>query len=429
MAWWNFGSKGGVADEPAARVAPTFNIGENYRLDDLARVFANEERLTADAAMRHSAVLGCVRVISQMIASLPVDIYSVKRQENVADHPMKYLLDVEPNSLVSARDFWEQVVLDKLLRGNAYVVLERNGFGETTSMTRYAAHNVEVIYSKKRLIYKVTERGGATRVINQLDMLHIRYMGCSDFIGKTPIQVAGNSIIAGNIENKHSELFYKNGGQMKHIISLAGTALPEAKTQFENDFKENNTGEQGVGSMMILENGTTLTTETLSAVDAQTLEARKWRVIDICRLFGVPPFLIEEIEKQTSFGKGVADQFTFFVRKTLRPMIEKIEAEVNRKLFGRDSEFRMRFNLDDLLRGDLAARAEYLRSALGGNQLPAWMTPDEARIYEKMKPMNDGYSDKLYRPNGDEAVETDESKPNETSEQDGDSEQNRPDIN
>ena len=88
---------------------------------------------------------------------------------------------------------------------------------------------------------------------------------------------------------------------------------------------------------------------------------------DICQAFGVPPVLIGENEKVSSWGTGVEQITLGFVRFTLAPMLRRWEEELNRKLFRRAGQF-VAFNFDALLRGDSKAKAEAYRAG--------WAAPD-----------------------------------------------------
>ena len=72
---------------------------------------------------------------------------------------------------------------------------------------------------------------------------------------------------------------------------------------------------------------------SISPVDAQLIEARKFQVIDIARAFGVPPFMIGENEKTSSWGSGIEQQSLGFVKYTLQPHLRRIEQELNRKIW------------------------------------------------------------------------------------------------
>ena len=76
----------------------------------------------------------------------------------------------------------------------------------------------------------------------------------------------------------------------------------------------------------------------MSAEDAQLIESRQFSVIDICRFFGVPPVMIGETEKTSSWGSGVEQMARWFTTFTLNDHLTAIEQELEAKLF-RDGFF------------------------------------------------------------------------------------------
>jgi phage portal protein BeeE len=85
-----------------------------------------------------------------------------------------------------------------------------------------------------------------------------------------------------------------------------------------------------------------------------------------------------------------------FVKYTLQERLTTIEQELNRKLF-RTAGTLVKFNVDELLRGDSAARAKFLRELVGGSQGPGIISADEARLTEGFAPMG-GVAAELYDP-------------------------------
>jgi HK97 family phage portal protein len=71
----------------------------------------------------------------------------------------------------------------------------------------------------------------------------------------------------------------------------------------------------------------------LKPQDAQLLESKRFSVEDICRPFGVPPFMVGATDKVTSFGSGVEHMGQGFIRFTLTRHINPLEQEINRKCF------------------------------------------------------------------------------------------------
>ncbi|MBL1418875.1 MAG: phage portal protein [Alphaproteobacteria bacterium] len=370
-------------------------------MSDFLGEFGLGAGLTPTRAMQHTAVAACVRLLSQMISTVPIQIIDTSDDSVVDDHELHYLFDRAPNDLLSAPEFWEQVIRDMLLEGDGFFYIDRNKSGEVLGFERYAPSSVEIKYSdkgKKKLIYKLIERDGRFKIAPQDDVVHLRYIGSNGYMGDTPIQFAAGTINAGLTENEFSDKYYTKGGTLGYVVSYAEKIAQETKDDFYQRFKENNTGMNGAGSALILDQGGKMDALKISAADAQIIEAMKWRVTDIARAYGVFPFLIGESEKQTAFGKSVAEQFRAFVNTTLRPLAVKVQGATSNKVFGRRSRYVMRFDLDVLLVGDIEARATYYSAALGGNQMAGYMTPNEIRKKEKLKPMPDEQSNQLYRP-------------------------------
>ena len=69
---------------------------------------------------------------------------------------------------------------------------------------------------------------------------------------------------------------------------------------------------------MVLAGGMKLHQLTLSSEDAQLIATRGFQVEEICRAFGVPPFMIGHTEKTTSWGSGIEQMSIGFVKYTLQ---------------------------------------------------------------------------------------------------------------
>ena len=80
-----------------------------------------------------------------------------------------------------------------------------------------------------------------------------------------------------------------------------------------------------------------------------------------------------------------------FVTYTLQPHLVRIEQELNRKLFPRDTGKFLQFDRDALIEGDSKAQAEYNRAALGGPGTgQGWMTVNEVRRAKGLAPVDGG---------------------------------------
>ena len=126
---------------------------------------------------------------------------------------------------------------------------------------------------------------------------------------------------------------------------------------------------------------------TMTHEDSQLLATRSFQIEEIARIFGVPPHLIGQTDKVTSWGSGVENMGRGFVKFTLQRHLIKFEQEINRKLWPVRSRYFFEFNVAGLERGDLKSENEALRIALGRAGEPAWMTPNEVRRIKNMPPI------------------------------------------
>lgn len=95
------------------------------------------QTVTPDSALAVSAVYGCVLILAESVASLPMSVY--RRLPNggkevATDHRVHMLLHVAPNDEQTAFEATEFRMASLGLRGNAYGALEINGRGDITSI-------------------------------------------------------------------------------------------------------------------------------------------------------------------------------------------------------------------------------------------------------------------------------------------------------
>src|SRR3546814_18970550 len=122
---------------------------------------------------------------------------------------------------------------------------------------------------------------------------------------------------------------------------------------------------------------------TINPEDAQMLESRAFSVEEICRFFGVPPFMVGHTEKSTSWGTGLEQQTLGFQKSTLRRRLKRIEQALEKQILtprDRADGITTEFNLKGLLRADSSARADFYREMAGLGPL----TNNEGRALEHL---------------------------------------------
>lgn len=385
--------------------------------------------ITPQTALKVAAVYACVRILAGVIGSLPLPVFERDDSDRrPVRHPLWWLLNEQPNERMTATSFWEYVIACNLLHGDGLAVIRRNnnnvieGFVPVNSRDA-TVRTIKVGRFKYRQIYAVTD-GAETYGVEAGDMLHIPGLGFNGERSMSVIQYAAHNAIGIAIAgDQHSGNALAAGLTSRVALEAPqGTKfddeqIEQLRRQFVERYGMSPTGGPNSALPLILANGLKANALTINATDAQLIESRKFQVVDIARAFGVPPFMIGETEKSTSWGSGLEQQVLGFVKFTLQPILRRIEQELNRKIWPVRERFFTEFNINGLLRGDAKSRAEFYRAALGGAQGDGWMGVDEVRKLENLPPASE--SDGLYKAprKTDESASTDSGKPEEPDEE------------
>lgn len=338
-----------------------------------------------------STVWRCVSLISTLTASLPLDVFKTDGNDNRAkvglDNPLARLLRYSPNPYMTAQEFRESMTMQLCFYGNAYALIERNGVGDVVSLIPLLSANMDVGLEGKRIVYRY-QRDREFANFSQREIFHLKGFGFNGLVGLSPIAHACKSAgVAVAMEDQQRE-FYANGAKSPKILSTGERVLSkEQREQLEENFKEI-AGGPVKKRLWILEANFQAHDIGVSPQDAETMASRKFQVSELARFFGVPPHLVGDVEKSTSWGTGIEQQNLGFLQYTLQPYISRWENSIQRWLLKPDQvgEYHAEHNLEGLLRGDSASRSAFMKS-MGESGL---RTINEMRRLDNMPPLPGG---------------------------------------
>ena len=359
---------------------------------------AHGEPVTRDSAMKVSAVYACVRLLCGTIGTLPAHIYQRDngKKEVAKSHPYYKTLHDEPNPMLTSVVFWESVVNHILMEGDHFSLIGRNRNGDMLTLTPMNPARAVVDVKNGRLVYAFILDDGSTAVYDQDDVFHVPNIGWNGKRGLSTLRSALMNAAGGSLAaDKYSATFFANDATPRGYIKFDSVLKEDQADIIRNYWFEHHQHPDKRHLPAFLPQGGEFKQITMSAEDTQLLETRAFNVADIARVFGVPPHMIGHMEKSSSWGTGLEQQSLGFLIYTLRPLIARIEKEVQRKIIRSDDYF-FKFNIDGLLRGDIKSRYEAYQVALGGNQQPGFLTINEVRELEDRAAVDDG--EKLYKP-------------------------------
>ena len=346
-------------------------------------IYVNE-----DVALKYGAVWSCIRVISESLASMPRQVYSVKgdgMKERKVGSRIENLLNIQPNPEMTSFDFFATITPHILLYGNGFAEIERDVIGRPVYLWPITPDRVQVKRDKQtsRLYYEVSNENGPDVRIEPINMLHFKGLGFDGLKGYSVVSYAAESIGTGLAMDEFSSGFFGNGSTLSGALTHPGALSLQAKERLRDQWTEAYSGSKKAFRTVILEEGMKYDSIGIPPGDAQLIQQRKFQINDICRWFRVPPHKLYEID-QGGYNKDELQSLEF-VQDTLVPWSTRIEQEVNIKLFGEreiGKSFLM-FNFDSLLRGNAKDRAEYYRTMRNMGAISA----NEIRSMEGLNPV------------------------------------------
>lgn len=341
--------------------------------------------VTLDSALTLSTVWSCVRLISETIATLPLNLYELNgtRRSVASGHTLQSVLHTSPNIEDTPVEFWEGVVSSIALQGISISLRDVNGAGDVSGL-RTPRNSYPIRDNSQRLLYRTTFLDGRQIDLRPDEVFAIK--GFSDGrrsdSGLSAIRYGAQTFGNAQAVEESVGKTFANGIQSSGFFQLDNPAVKldaEKRKQIQDVLNEF-VGSANAGKKMLLEAGLSYKDMNLKPEDAQMLQTRAFNVEEICRWFRVPPFMIGHTEKVTSWGTGLEQQMLGFVAFCLAPYLTRIEQAINKRLLkpGEQGRYYAKFSLEGLLRGDMKARAEFYSSALQNG----WMTRAQVAALE-----------------------------------------------
>jgi HK97 family phage portal protein len=354
--------------------------------------------VTEQTALGISSLWCGIRVIAETVGSLPPILYGTNGQVKEArNHPLYPLLKSEPNPESTRPVVWECAVAMGILYGNFFMEIVRDGSGRPVALWNLHPHNVIVARDTEtgKLVYRVQNSAtggppgypGKSTVLQSEDVIHVPMAITPDgSVGYRLLVMARDVLGFALATQRYGCSLFRNLGVPGGVIELPqGMKLNEtAAENLRKSFRAETSGEN-VGSLLILEQGHKYTPQAQADnKQLQYTEILNFYVYEVARLLNIPPFKLHSLDSAT--WNSATQQQEAFLSTTLRPIIIKIEAELEKKLLmpSEKGKYKIEFDTHDLLRADKPTR--YAAYALGLQNQP-FLTVDEVRAEESLPPM------------------------------------------
>lgn len=333
----------------------------DYKPSFLGQNVVGKIEISEASALTLSTVWACVKLKSKTIAALPRNYYVRGLDGNstiATDHPAHKLLK-QPNPFMSGFDFWFAISAARMLHGNGYAIIIRDGNGTPIELTPIHPQRIEVKVVDGKVFYEID--GNDKNPISPDNMLHFKGLSLDGIVGLSTIKTEAQNLGLAIAPKNELSKFYAKGSRIDGFVSYPNKFDGAAKSKTEKALEDK--AESGESSRRpILDNGAKYIPVGVNPAEALWLEMMGYSVEDIARIFEVPPHLIGHLKQSTN--NNIEHQGMDFVNYSLLPDVKCYEEELDRKLtnpFDKGSPY-SKFNMNGLLRGDSQARAALYNS-------------------------------------------------------------------
>jgi HK97 family phage portal protein len=371
------------ADAPEARAITyqsLFLSDGSFTRDDLAGVRMNET-----TAMKIGVVYAAVRLIADTIASLPVDTYFRSDGERLPFRPKPEWVDFpEADPSIPRSDFYQSILMAVLLNGNSYTRILRGADGNPIALRNLDPTKVEPRLNVQGFVEFVFDH---RTVIPGEDIIHITDIRRPGAIkGSSRVDEVKDVLGISRAMDEWGARYFSQGTVSSGIVNVPGDLTEEQATRLKAQFEKNTSGWRNAHRPNVLTGGAKYERISDDAQQAQLVEARKFAVEEIARLFKIQPSMLgSQVPGARAYASQEQDAVQF-VTLTLRPLVFKLEEGFGRLLRPLSPAAFLRFNMDGLLRGDIQSRyAAYSQGVQAG-----FLSINDIHRLEDMRPVEGG---------------------------------------
>jgi HK97 family phage portal protein len=314
--------------------------------------------------------MSCVMVIARILAASYPNHTQVtdKGGRLIVTTSAAHRLLMRPNEAQNAVDFIAWLVVTLMLYGNSYCYVKRNDRNEPIALIPLSSNGQRgFIAPDGALYYDLSDNGDFYETLNfdwivpARDVFHVKLPSRFSVLrGDSPVSYAYGAIAINDSVQSSTATFTANMSRPSGILStdtpLSASQMIELRERFDEVSKGINQGK-----VPVLGNGLKWQSMSVTAVDAQLLQAYNASVTDIARIFGVPLALLGT--EHNVGANSVSTLIGQFKAGSLLYIAELIE-------FNFEDLFRMdhyvntvRFDLENVARADFETEINTLSKA------------------------------------------------------------------
>lgn len=359
--------------------------------DTLLRTILAADCMTRDQAMNVPAFAACVNKVAETVSTIPIRLYRLVdgKLEEVKDDERSRLLNDDTGDTLDGVQFKRALIRDYLTGKGGYAFINRTGT-RIKSLHYVRESEISFMFTSDPIFkdYDIMIQGTKYKPFEFLKVLRNTEDGRS---GKSIVDENSEVLSVAYHSLEYEKGLVKTGGNKKGFIKsprkLAQAAIDALKAAWRNLYQNN------TENVVILNEGLEFQEASNTSVEMQLNENKKTNSDEICKLFNMPPAMIN--------GGATEEDKTNYVQYCLNPILKEFECALNRDLLLESEKGSYYFAADtsELTKGDIEKRFRAYETASKNG----FMQIDEIRMRENLPPLGLdfvrlGLQDVLYDP-------------------------------
>jgi len=279
-------------------------------------------------ALKSSVVFRCIRILAGSVATTPISIYHKNKEGYYVDDEKNQIwkiLNYRPNPRQTPYEFFEGIVTQLVVYGNAFIYVKRNNDYEPEQLILLYPHTVA--YDEYGNIYTVSDMyNGISGTFKSDKIIHIRHASLATYLGISTIDCASKTIGLAVATDSEALDTMVSGGKLKGLISSESslTGFGAAIDNQVDTIRDNLEAEINSGKdILTLQSGCTFTPMSQSLRDLELIDLHQSTLSDLARYFGVSPAKLG-ILQGSNYIASLQDNLNFYT-DTLNPLLKNIE--------------------------------------------------------------------------------------------------------
>lgn len=344
------------------------------------------------AALCIPAVNRAVSLIAGTAAGLPLKTYRTETDGTRIETSTRVLAEPYPD--VTPFVFWELAYVDCLLWANSYSFKVKNEAGsEVVKLLRIPPRDVTLEKgdaTARNPSGKLFQIGGGSDRYTPAEIMHIPAMGMDGLTGLSKVGLGREALGLALAAEQTAAKLFGDGLLLAGVLTSDQVLDDEVQAKaIANRFRDMVRGTSP--KIPVLGRGVKFESMSMHADEAQFIEARAFQVLEIARLWGIPPPLLMVDGATSNYGTGLEQQMIFFLITTLDGWLRRFEQAITLHLVA--GEQFAEYTRAALLRTDTKSRYDaYAQGIQFG-----FLSPADIRRFENL-PVEDPSLEEFLRP-------------------------------